>query len=91
MQTNQGYAKRTDATLHLTSGALALALTECADTACGTPRASDRQGARDALAPFVEGEVFDAWGDTRSLTTYEWLDAYGHTIRASEIDLNLEA
>lgn len=79
-------------TMNLDTAALALAVTVSDDgsnapTACGTPRASDRQSARNALAPFVEGEIHDSWGDTRSLSTYEWLDAYGHTIAASAIDL----
>jgi hypothetical protein len=46
--------------------------------------------ARAALAQYAEAGSTLAGEDAYSLTTYAWLDAHGHTIKATVVDLGLE-
>lgn len=80
-------------TMPLSTADLAgLAITDCAATACGTPRAADRQSARDALAPYVEG-LADMEGQYDAASTYDMLvpwSALCQSVTCSHLNLNLE-
>lgn len=56
-------------------------------TAIGTPRAAERQSARDALTPFAEG--FHDDDGSPSANVYTHLDRVAHTFMACVIDLGL--
>lgn len=57
------------------------------ETTIAAPNSTDRQSAR-SLAKYAEG-FGDMHGNV-SLSTYEWVDSIAHTVRASEINLEIE-
>jgi vacuolar-type H+-ATPase catalytic subunit A/Vma1 len=57
------------------------------------PKSNARTAAREAsivLAKYEEDAALENDENADALSTYQWLDSRGHTIKASHIDLGLE-